>query len=81
MTPLSKVEGNANVESYQNYQNGAVKNQLTSLERGGREFVGVAVNLLMSNRMGALYSYTPQYMKPATPSNDKYKDDITDTSQ
>jgi hypothetical protein len=36
MTPLSKVEGNVNAEMYQNYQNGAVSNQLTTLEGGER---------------------------------------------
>ncbi len=37
MTTLSKVEGNANAEMYQNYQNGAVSSQLTTLEKGGGE--------------------------------------------
>ncbi len=42
-------------ESYQNYQNGALRNQLTD---GGRERVcwGVTLNLLMCDRRGAVYS-------------------------
>ncbi len=53
------MEANSNAESYQNYQTGAVSNQLTSLE--GKEGLTEGrywgtVNLLMCDRRGALYS-------------------------
>ncbi len=37
--PKSRVEGNVNAGSYQNYQNWTVSNQLTTLE-GGSVFEG-----------------------------------------
>jgi hypothetical protein len=59
----SEVVGNANAGSYQNYQNGAVSNQLTSDDTGRGGGGGVVesgmertVNLLMSDRYDALYS-------------------------
>jgi hypothetical protein len=43
--------------SYQNYQNGAVSNQLTDIGRGeGVFWGGDRVNLLMCDRKGVLYS-------------------------
>jgi hypothetical protein len=41
--------------SYQNYQNGAVNNQLTGIRKEGRACWGVTVNLLMCDRGGALH--------------------------
>jgi hypothetical protein len=46
------------LRSYQNYQNGAVSNQLTGGRRGGRRerLLGIAtMNLLMCDIGGALY--------------------------
>jgi hypothetical protein len=43
-------------ESYQNYQNGAVFNQLTDVGRAGGCVLGVSVNLLMCDSDGGLYS-------------------------
>jgi hypothetical protein len=44
--------------SYQNYQNGAVSNQLTDFGRGiGSVLGGVTVKLLMCDRNGVLYTH------------------------
>ncbi len=47
--PLAIDEGRCQCvsESYQNYQNGAVNNQLTEGGRGVGEWLGVSVNLLI----------------------------------
>jgi hypothetical protein len=55
---MRTIEANTNGRhgvsgNYQNYQNGAVSNQLTDVGRGrGESVLGVTVNLLMCDRGG-----------------------------
>ena len=67
--------------SYQNYQNGAVSNQLTDVGRID-SVLGMMVNLLLCDRGNAMYctlcslQYIVSLHKHVTPKNGKYKYEI-----